>query len=538
MSAPIISAYLARDPKAVALMGGDFQDPAQRKLITERAAKRGLSSEVIALLKEINGKLPASQSREKNLERLAPSGVAFVVTGQQCGLFGGPLLTLYKALSAVKIAQALEAETKIPCIPIFWVQSEDHDLEEIDRAVIFNSSSQLDEFRLGDYGGAPHSSVEHRLLPVNVTEALDAAGTTLERFAAGASVMSELRACYLPGLSTAQSFTEFLARILADEGILFFNPRRAEVSEFARPVFLEALTNRGRISEALVAQSKALAAASFTETVTVRPNSPLFFYHSHGPEGARVRLEETAGDFTLPDGRKLSLTELESAIAKEPNCFSTSALLRPLLQDRLFPTAAYVGGAAEIGYFSQLQPLYRVFGLESPLVIPRAGFVCIEKKSARWLAELRLSATDLALSEEELMRKIAKAGSAETDPQVLEAVTIRGLDVALAEMRRAFVELDQTLVDSLDKSREKILHQISNLGARYARAVATKNGISSERISRLKAGLYPAGKEQERLISSIYYLSRYGDSFKRRILAEINPFNPQMKDLVFDGEGE
>ena len=111
MRAPIISSYLARDPKALALLGSDFQDPLQRRLITERAAKRALAPEVIALLREINCKLPPSPSREQNLKRLAPSGVAFVVTGQQCGLFGGPLLTLYKALSAVKIAQALEAET-------------------------------------------------------------------------------------------------------------------------------------------------------------------------------------------------------------------------------------------------------------------------------------------------------------------------------------------------------------------------------------------------------------------------------------------
>ncbi|TMQ06373.1 MAG: bacillithiol biosynthesis cysteine-adding enzyme BshC, partial [Deltaproteobacteria bacterium] len=364
MSRDIVRAYLAGEVRA--LQPDDdpgvppFAPPALMRAVAR--SRRPLAPEVHRVLVAQNARLPASPARDAHLEALR-TGAAAVVTGQQVGLFLGPLYTLYKAASAVVFARMLAARTGAPVVPVFWLQTEDHDLPEIASVTVPGRAGATTLAVPVDAGN--RIAIAHCRLPPEIDGCLDALAEALADGQAASphavAHVARLRRHYRPGARWADAFAGVLAELFAPEGLVMIDPREPALAAAVAPVHARALAEAGPIAAALVANDAELERAGFATAVHVRPGAPLSFFHPAGPLGPRVRLEPVpgrpGGDDAFAEvggGAVHSRAELLAALAADPLRFSTSALLRPIAQDTLLPTAAYVGGPAEVGYFAQL----------------------------------------------------------------------------------------------------------------------------------------------------------------------------------------
>jgi len=545
---PFSSAYLAGEAAARGFLPLDFRSAGDRAASTRAAAARRADGAVVSALRAQHARLPPSPARGEHLEALAGGGTAVVATGQQVGLFLGPLYGFYKAASAVAVARALAAETGVRCVPLFWLQTEDHDFAEIAGATIAGADGKPVRLALADpLDGQGRVSIAHRALGPEVTGLLDGLGDLLGPSAAAADTLALLRAHYVAGRPLAAAFAGVLAALFADDGLLILDPREPGIARAAAPVYAEALRAAPAIEARLAARGAAFAEAGLAEQIPIRPDCALVFFHRDGAEGPRFRLQRRAGEavgWTLSGcDARVADAAVEEALAREPLRFSTSALLRPVVQDTLLPVAATVGGPAEVSYFAQLPPIYQHFGLPPPLVIPRARFRCVDARTRRLLGELGLAPDDLARPEAELVAALgsrARAGAAPAaaSPERLTGRVAREIVPAVEELTAAVAAADpadRNLVRAAARTRAAVGRALDRLTARYARKLAVRDEVALARLARLRDALAPGGIPQERAYAWPSLAGRIGPAaFKRLVtdrLAAAGPFSTALQEI-------
>lgn len=499
------SSYLARDAAASLFFPHDFRDRSARVTLARAAAQRRLAPALADVLRAQQALLPASPARQANLEALLGGNCAVVVSGQQVGLFLGPLYTFYKAASAIAVARAIEREADVRCVPLFWLQTEDHDFAEIASCRVTGGGADGDS-ALTTLSLAPETaeaarvSVAHRVLGPEITGLIDALAGHLGHAAAAGEVIASLRAQYVPGRPLAQAFAGALAAIFGDEGLLFLDPRDARISALAAPLYRRSFEAAGEIDACLGARAVELRDAGFDQQVPLRPGSSLLFFHEGGADGPRHRLQRQGAGWRTGSGRELSTDELMARVAERPLCFSTSALLRPLVQDTLLPTVAYVGGPAEVSYFAQLMPLYRLFDLSPPLIVPRARFTCVDARAQRLLTNLHLTPQDLTLPAHELRRRLPVTRPAGApDPDAVKATVAAELMPAVEALTQAIGAAAPHLGRAAGRTRRSVEHVLRRLTDRYGRELLERDTVTARQLQRLKNLLLPDGVPQERV---------------------------------------
>lgn len=516
--------YLAGEPAAHAFFAPGFRDPVERQRVARLAAGRKLPAVLLDVLREQQSAWPASAAREANLDALAKGGAAVVATGQQVGLFLGPLYTFYKAASAVAVARAIEAESGIRCVPLFWLQTEDHDFAEIRTCAVAGSDGQPVQLQLAE-AGEPRVSVAHRCLGADIDGVLDQLASLLDGQPGAGEVLTLLRAHYRPGQSLAAAFAGVLATLFADEGLLFLDPRGARIAALAAPIYRSCLEDADLIERLLQDRQAALSAAGFATQVPVR-SCALVFFHQDRAAGPRFRLQksarEGAGAWALAGTTAtVADAELLDLLAREPLRFSTSALLRPIVQDALLPTVAYVGGPGEINYFAELGPLYQHFGVVPPLLVPRARFRCVDARTRRWLEQSGLVAADLAQSSREVRARLRPAlPTGSPDPQELRARVARQILPAVEEIASAISATGELLRRPAQRTRNSVAHALERLIGRYARGLVERDETTQRRIEKLEIVLNPGGVAQERFYGWPWLASRLGPTVFKRLVFE------------------
>lgn len=535
MRATFSSAFLRGEERAVRFLPADFRDPTARQRAVAQATLRGpISPALLAALSEQERSLPPSAARRANLDALARPGTAVVVTGQQVGLFLGPLYTFYKAASAIAFARELEAETGVRCVPLFWLQTEDHDFEEIRRCHSQSADGVPVELALAPTSSDENEtrvSVAHRRLGSEIAGQLDALeealGNVPGRLPHAFEVMALLRRHYRSGQPLGQAFAEVLATLFSEEGLLFLNPRCPAIAKLAAPIYRRSIVEADQIASVLQARSAALCAVGFDEQVAVRPGTTLVFFHD-SVDGPRYRLERSRDRWTTPRTTPQRQTqaiddgELLAILDAQPLRFSTSALLRPIVQDTLLPTAAYVGGPGELNYFAQLQPLYELFGVSQPLVVLRARFRCIEENTRALLGRLGLQGCDAELPRAELLRRLAGTGHGEggaaMGPAEVRAWLLGDIERRLGELGAA----EAGLRDAVQRTRVSVERNVDRLLGRYERILLERDQTLGERVDRLQVALCPDGTPQERHYALPYFAGRYGlQGFKEKVMASL-----------------
>lgn len=505
------------------------------------AAERIPAPSLITILRDQQANLPASPTRVANMQALAGGKTAVVATGQQVGLFLGPLYAFYKAASAIAVAQAIETESGVRCVPLFWLQTEDHDFAEIRSCRVADRDGESRCLALPDGGGNERSSVAYRILPDQITELVDALAETLGPGPAAEETLALVREYYQPGRPVAQAFAGLIAAIFADEGLLVLDPREARVAELAAPLYQTCLDDSAAIERLLLDRRSALLAAGFKEQVAVREHGALIFFHRDGPKGPRFRLirKDLGGEngWTLAGGAEtLHHFELTKLLAADPLRFSTSALLRPVLQDALLPTVAYVGGPGEIDYFAQMEPLYAHFGLTPPLLVPRARFRCLDARTRRWLREAGLKSADLSLPKDALWARLAaKVPTGAKSPAELRSLVASQIEPVVEAITASVSAVGDHLARPIQRTRDSVFHALNRLIERYERSLIERDETGLRRIQRLEKALHPDGIPQERYYGWPSLAGRVGaKELKRLVLQKLqttNAFVTEVWDL-------
>ena len=530
---------MAGDPKALAFLSSSLRDASARKDAVERAASRTLTAAVVDLVARQNA--PLSVAGEKCLAALRQPGTTVVFTGQQVGLFLGPLYTVYKAATAIKVAAALEAETGRRCVPLFWLQTEDHDFAEINVATVARPDGTARQLRVDGYGVPPDSRVpvKHLTMGTGIQEVVQQVAELLGEQPHVSDVMALLTAAYRPDATWPGAFAALLRGLFANHGLLVVDPRTPEMATLAAPIHRRALQDAPAIAAALGQRAGAMHDAGFEPQVHVRDGAPLSFFSPDAVDGPRYRLEpKDATAWTLvghPAQRTVTTAQLLDALDTQPARFSTSALLRPILQDTLFPTSAYVGGPAEMTYFAQLQPLYRHFGMTMPLAIPRARFRVLDPRTRANLEALAMTADEACGPRETALQSLAQrnAQPGMETPQAVQERLLNAVTASLDALEAPWTALDATLAKHLRMTRATLTRSVGQLTSRYARGLAQRDDVTTARLDRVRQWLTPDGQPQERVHSVLFSASKFGaQAFVDLVVEQTQPFHGGLQDLT------
>lgn len=486
-----------------------MKDEAQR--ISYDSSRR---ERVAAILERQNKSWNASAKTLANLDRLR-NGAAAVLTGQQVGLFGGPMFSIYKALTAVKLAAEATA-AGVDAVPIFWLATYDHDLAEVNHVSLPGPEGALETLTTPSHAspGAPVSAVQlgEEILPV-----IEQAAALL-----GASEATALlRETYKPGETLGTAFARLYSKLFADWGVIVLDASDAELHRIAEPIYRAAVEKAISISSDLGIRGIELEGAGYHQQVKVDESSVLLFTLH---DGARIAIHQRPyhygeEEFQIGSGvsaQKISQRELLQRIEATPEQFSPNVLLRPIVEDYLLPTLAYTGGASETAYFAQAGAVYELLlGRVTPIV-PRFSATMVEPKIQRLLEKHGVSITDVFSGYEPFRHKIA-AKNVPEDLQAAFESARKSFDSHLAGIKEKLTTLDRTLVDAAETATSKIQHQLEKLYSQAARAEAQKGALVSRHADILSQMLYPEKGLQERAIGGIYYVARYG----REILHQI-----------------
>lgn len=506
---PEIQPFYPRSP----YFGEWMQDEAAK--ISYDPARR---EKVSAILDGQNKSWNASPKTLENIDRLR-KGAAAVVTGQQVGLFGGPMFAIYKALTAVKLANEATA-AGIDTVPVFWLATYDHDLAEVNHVSFPGPEGILQTLTTQSQGvqGAPVSAIH---FGDETTELVGQAVALL-----GESHASTwLRDTYRPGEALGTAFAQLYAKVFADWGVIVLDPSDPQLSRVAKPIYRDAIQKAPELVEALLERGNQLERAGYHQQVKVTDSSVLLFTTRNG---ARLpmsrRAEGSASEFVIDGeavGEKLSQEELLKEICEHPAHFSANVLLRPVVQDYLLPTLAYTGGAAEAAYFGQAGVVYeKLVGRVTPIV-PRFSATLIEPKMQRLFEKHGITIADVFNGPESLRNHIAARHLPKDLQAAFEAAKL-SFDANFSSVKEKLEKLDKTLVDAAETSRSKMQHQLEKLYSQAARAEAQKGELVSRHADMISQTIYPDKGLQERAIGGMYFLARYGSDLLHQLYDTIH----------------
>ncbi|UJR83967.1 bacillithiol biosynthesis cysteine-adding enzyme BshC [Sandaracinus amylolyticus] len=464
----------------------------RERIVEVARARATIAPAVLLALEAQNARWGASAARRASLDALA-RGAVVVVTGQQLGLFLGPLYTLWKTVSTIRLARQLSARG-IAAVPLFWMQSEDHDWDEI-RTVRWLGAEGMREASLPerDASGA-RSSIAHARFGAEIDAVLEA--LDLRRTEHGAWLHALLAEHHRPGASLPDAFGAVLTTLFEPYGLLTLQPRDPALAALAAPIHRRALEAHETITARLVADAARLEAEGKRVPIPVRSDCALSFFHPEGPEGPRYRLAPRGDTFALSGApRTLSRDELFARLEDTPLALSTSALLRPALQDHLLPTAAYVGGPSEVAYAAQLPPIYDALGLTMAPYVRRASYVVTSAEDRDALSTLDLTLDDLRRDDEAALVQRLGRGPLSEELERLRATVRDGL----ASARAGLEAIDPGLGKSTTKTEETIEHALAKLQSRAERANAARQNTRIATLRRVIAALRPGGAPQERV---------------------------------------
>jgi bacillithiol biosynthesis cysteine-adding enzyme BshC len=486
-------------------VAGFYAQPPTPEGIERSAAAASLDPavrrEVAEVLQEQNGRFGGDKATAGNLDRLRAGAVA-VVTGQQVGLFSGPAYSFYKAITAIALARWL-TERGTDAVPVFWLATEDHDLAEVNHSFWLDRRGLLERVELPSSGDVGRRVGEVKLAE-GVTPALDRVLGMLEG-GHREPVARTLRESYRAEETFGSAFGKLMARLLAGRGAILLDPLDSRLHRLAVPVFRRALEEHEALAKELVVRSKGLDRAGYHAQVRVNEPSTLLFFNV---DGHRWPLRPRNSGFSA--GRSVfTEQELLRALESAPEAFTPNVLLRPVVQDTLLPTAAYVGGPAEVAYFAQAEVVYRCLGRRMPTVVPRAGFTLVEPRVAGSLRRYGLDIRDVLHGRQHLRANMERQFLSRSLGKQFTAGE-KNLRETLGKLRRSIGRLDRTLLGALDTTERKMLYQFLKLRGKAGRAENFRTGMLDQHERVLLDSLYPQRALQERSVCLVSFLPAHG----------------------------
>ncbi len=448
-------------------------------------------------------------------ERLRDPRAVVVVTGQQAGLFGGPLYTLLKALTAIRLAARLREEQHVPAVPVFWIDSEDHDWDEVSGCEILDADLEPRRVQLPALAGAGERPIAAVELDGAASAAIDDLAAALAPTEFTATLLTWLRNAYRPGIGMAEAFGRWLDMVLGRLGLVVYDASDPATKPLAQAVFRREIQFPGRTAELAAEVGEELIARGYHAQVS-----------SHGDGVALFRLDGDRRPIRFHNGQFLvrdtavDRDALLADIDASPERFSPNVLLRPIVQDTLFPTVCYVAGPNELAYLAQLPRVYEHFGVPMPLMYPRVTATLLDSAGARFLARYHLALQALQPQDEAVLNHLLETHMPPTVEEAYQEAA-RAAEERMQALIEAVPLVDPTLEGAARAALGRMQHDLQGLHAKIIHAAKRRDETMRRQFMRTRAQAFPGGHPQERSTGFVYFLNRYGPALVDRLIAEL-----------------
>lgn len=495
--------YLAGEKKLTPFFSSEGFSGIDFKKAADQFEFKGNRETTVSLLTSFNKRFDAKPATLQQIEKLKDNDSLVVVTGQQLTVFGGPLFTIYKTLTAIVYARRLQNELKRPVIPVFWLADEDHDIDEAaelgipgDKEFIKASLEVPEDFNFPAGRHIPGDAV---------TKLIEKMKEQFPDSDFSDQLWSTLEEIYNEKSSIRESFGKWLLKLFSEEGLILAGSDDNEIKKALYPQIKNMTALHSDIYEALESQSSELDRAGYSRQANVQPSGIFYVDEKHG----RIKLDVEKDKWSSDRGHSWSTDELIAHFEEYPERFSPNVFLRPIIQDQLIPVIGVVLGPGETAYFAQMKKMYPLFGMRMPVVIPRFTVTIIETAISRNLERIPFELHEYSARIEDLESDYIS----KTEKQDVEALFNKWKTQTAEisdEFKKEIEKIDSTLENSAGKATALYFTELDKLKGKVYRSLKQQDQIQLDRIRKVKEALYPDGGLQERQVAFIWFMSRYG----------------------------
>jgi bacillithiol synthase len=480
--------------------------------VQRHARERDRVADLIRAQQDRRGAPPEAIAAATQLRN--PQAVA-VVTGQQAGLFGGPLFTLLKALTALRLAKQVRSEHGLPVVTVFWIDSEDHDWDEVRSCGALDTEQAPRKISLPDIPGAHHGPVASVRLDDSIESAIRELAGTLQTTEFTSDLLAQLRRAYAPGHGMADAFGRWLEAVLGPHGLVVYDASDRDAKSLVAGLFAHEVEHPGDTARLAMEAGDRLVAAGYHAQVTATPNSVALFHLNNG----RHAIQHDGSGFVVGEER-LTREALVARIHERPETFSPNVLLRPLVQDTLFPTICYVAGPNELAYLAQLREVYAAFGIPMPLMQQRATATIVDSNAMKFLTRHNLAFETLRAQDEAALNELLQAQlPATVEASVQEA--LRAIEDRMSDIAREVTQVDATLEGAARSTLTRMQDDLKKLHAKIIQAAKRKDETLRRQFHHARGLVFPGGHPQEREIGFVYFLNKFGPALVERLADDL-----------------
>ena len=470
---------------------------------------------IVSMLEAQQARRDSPPATRKAAAALADPSAVAIVTGQQAGLFGGPLFTLLKAVTAIRLSARLTRDHGVTAVPVFWIDAEDHDWDEIAGCGVLAADQTLRHVRVEAPEGAGERTVASLRYTDGIGRAIEELAATLPATEFTAELLDGLREAYQPGRGVTDAFGRFIDRVLGPHGLVVYDASDPAAKPFAAPVFTRELERSGETARLAAAAGAALVSRGYHMQVTPNESSAALFDLQGGRRAIRA-----IGDAFLIGDEPASREGLLSRAASQPETFSPNVLLRPIVQDTIFPTVCYVAGPNELAYLGQLRGVYDAFGVPMPLMQPRATATVLDSAGVRFLTRYHVPLAALRAQDEHALNELLRSQlppSVEKSMLDAEAEIVARMEAVI----RAVPAIDPTLEGAARSTLGKLQHELKALSGKILQAAKRRDETLRRQFQHVRGQAFPGGEPQERSVGFVSFLNKYGPVFVERLTAEL-----------------
>jgi bacillithiol biosynthesis cysteine-adding enzyme BshC len=511
------AADYAYDFRSVApFFSGDPADRAAWAGAIERTQKHERRrAEIAAVIGAQQARRGAPPQAIAAAKKLADQRTVAVLTGQQAGLFGGPMFTLLKALTALKLAEQVARDHDVPAVAVFWIDAEDHDWEEVRSCSFFDSDLAVRSVALPPRPGAEPAPVATIQLDDSISGVLDELEQLLPNTEFRSTLIAQLRRAYAPGVGMADAFGRWIEQVLGERGLIVYDSSDPSAKPLVRDVFTRELSMPGQTAKLASLAGSDLVARGYHAQVTSQDDNLALFHL----DGGRRAIRQQDGQFIVGDKSFAGPALLQQA-TDQPSGFSPNVLLRPIVQDTLFPTICYVAGPNELAYLGQLRGVYGHFGVPMPLFYPRASATLLDSAALRFLTRYKLPLEALQAQDEAALNELLKT---QIPPAVEESFVhaAQTIEAEMTQLVQAMPALDPTLEGAARSTLSRMQHDLQTLHGKMIQAAKRRDETLRRQFIHARALAFPNGHAQERTVGFISFLNQYGPALVERLDEEL-----------------
>lgn len=457
----------------------------------------------------------APESSRAAAARLADPQTVVVITGQQAGLFGGPLFTLLKALTAMKLAADVSRDHGVTVVPVFWIDAEDHDWPEVRSCTVFDADLQPRTVALDDLPGAGEQPIARLTLGPAIEQAIDDLAAVLPETEFRSALIDQIRQAYQPGVGMAAAFGRWIESVLGPFGLVVYDSSDPAAKPLVSELFAREIASPGTTAQLAAEAGQGLIDAGYHAQVAPAAGAISLFYLNAGREAMRA-----TGELVTIAGRETTLSSLAEEARRAPEHFSPNVLLRPLVQDTIFPTICYVAGPNELAYLGQLRGVYRHFGVPMPLMYQRATATLVDSATMRFQTKYDLSLEALQPQDEAALNQLLESQLPPTVEQALTGVA-SVLDERMDIVALTVPQIDPTLEGTVRSTLTRMQHDLHTLHNKVIQAAKRRDETLRRQFQRAQLLTFPHGHPQEREIGFVWFLNRYGPALVDRLLDDL-----------------